>query len=194
MVTTRRTSIVRVVCVQKRSKLWKTHDERTIIVGLRFLKNVDQTQTVRNTSSACRTFAASSLRTVYVFFDASSTCVHPTMIVRPLPMPCDRAAFGLRFFSDARSTCVHRTIVVRALRPPGVFYGSLPRLTAGRSNRAIKRSSCVFTAAKSAACAAISAHNARPSYVHRTFFLRSLRTRRSGRKSIVRLQKTQDLI
>ena len=66
MVTTRRASIVRVVYVQKRSKLWKTHDERTIIV--RFLKNVDQTQTVRSTSNACRTFAASSLRTVYVFF------------------------------------------------------------------------------------------------------------------------------
>ena len=119
-------TIVRVVYVQKRSKLWKTHDERTIIV--RFLKNVDQTQTVRSTSNACRTFAASSLRTVYVFFrrtfDVRSSCVlyrHRTMIVRPLPMPCDRAACGLRFFSDARSTYVHRTMIVRPLPMPCVF-------------------------------------------------------------------------
>ena len=101
MVTTRRTTIVRVVYVQKRSKLWKTYDERTIIV--RFLKNVDQTQTVRSTSSACRTFAASSLRTVYVFFDARSTCVHRTMIVRPLPTSYDDRASS----TDAlRSGCV----------------------------------------------------------------------------------------
>ena len=62
-VSTRRTANVCVVCVHKRSKLWigRTHDHRT------FFENVDQTQTDRTTYSACRTFAAAKLRTVYVF-------------------------------------------------------------------------------------------------------------------------------
>ena len=121
---------------------------------------------------------------------------------------CVWSAFFFRRTFDVRSSYDDRASSTDALRflwfAPSLDCGSFKSCKKKRRRRTMivrwthvvrrartsnARSSYVFSAAKSAACAASSAHNARPSYDHRTFFLRPLRTRRSGRKSIVRFQK-----
>ena len=87
VVTTRRTTIVRVVCVQKRSKLWKTYDERTIIV--RFFKNVDQTQTGRSTSSASLWLEGGHMPYDLPAFSAQRTQVERTA-TKKRRISCDR--------------------------------------------------------------------------------------------------------